>query len=128
MTSLSSRKRPRKAAKRKPVSRKPSKLLAKEKRGITKQKLQWRDVLLEISYERDYMGSAPVAHLQIQVLSPKGAIIPITETGYRSHFISSIYVEGAGGPVGYVCEWLDSEAETPVWKKKEEAARQLSLF
>lgn len=122
----SSRKRAAKL-KRKPASRKPVKPVAKAKRGITKQKLQWRDVMLEVSYEREAIGDL-VAHLQIHVLSPEGAAIPVTETGYRSHFISSVYVEGAGGPVAYVREWLDAEANTSAWKKKEEAARQLSLF
>jgi hypothetical protein len=128
MTSLTARKRSRKTAKRKPTNRKPTKPVAMAKRGIKKEKLQWRDVLLEISYEHDYMGSAPIAHLQIQVLSPKGAIIPVTETGYRSHFISNVYVEGAGGPVAYVREWLDSEAATPAWQRKEQASLQLSLL
>jgi hypothetical protein len=125
MTSRSPRKHQRKPAKRTPV--KPA--AKPKKRGVEKQKLQWGDVLLEVSYERDYMGMKDsIAHLEVRVLSPKGAIIPITDTGYRSQFISSMYVENAGGAVPYVRAWLETQAATSAWKKREIASRQLSLF
>lgn len=125
MTSRSSRKQQRKPAKRKSI-----KLAAKpRKRGAKREKLQWGDVSLEISYEPGWMGIKDgIAHLEIRVLSPKGAIIPITDTGYRSHFISSVYVDSAGGPVPYVRAWLDSAATASGWRKREIASRQLSLF
>lgn len=45
---------------------------------------------------------------------------PISETGYRSHFIARQRVEEAGGPVAYVTLWLESKDDgIPV---------QLSLF
>ena len=100
-----------------------------KKRGVIKEKLQWRDVTLDVSYERNWMGKIDtIAHLEIRVLKPQGAIIPLTDTGYRSHFISSVYVDDAGGAAKYVRAWLDAEAATPVWRRKEDAARQLSLF
>jgi hypothetical protein len=124
MTSRPARKPQRKAAKRK-----SSKLAAKPKRGVKVSKLQWQDVLLEISYERDWMGREDgLAHLEIQVLSPKGASIPLTETSYRSHITARHYIEDDGGPVAYVRAWLDAEAAKPAWKKRELASRQLSLF
>ncbi|MEJ0027706.1 MAG: hypothetical protein WDN01_16905 [Rhizomicrobium sp.] len=125
MTSSSARKR-----RCKPAKRKPSKPVARrKKRAIREQTLQWRDVTLAVSYERDWMGMKDtIAHLQIRVLGPKGAVIPLTDTGYRSHFISSVYVDEAGGPLAYVRRWLESEAATPAWKRREQASRQLSLF
>ena len=125
MTPRSSRKQQRKPAKRTPI--KPA--AKPKKRGAEKRKLQWGDVSLEVSYERNWMGVKDgIAHLEIRVLGPKGAIIPVTDTGYRSHFLSSVYVESAGGPVPYVRAWLDAEAATTSWKKREMASRQLSLF
>ena len=56
------------------------------------------------------------------------AQIPITETGYRSHFSPSGIVEEHGGPEAYVLAWLDHAAQSDAWKQKAEAARQLSLF
>ncbi len=125
MTSRSSRTRQRKPAKRNSI--KPT--AKPKKRGAEKRKLLWGDVSLEVSYERNWMGVKDgIAHLEIRVLSPKGAIIPLTDTGYRSHFLSSVYVDSAGGPVPYVRAWLEAAAAKPAWKKLELASRQLSLF
>ena len=120
----------RRKPQRKPAKRKSIKLATNPRKcGVEKQKLQWGDVSLEISYERNWMGMKDgVAHLEIRVLGPKGAIIPLTDTGYRSHFISSIYVDSAGGAVPYVRAWLEFEAAKPGWKRRELASRQLSLF
>ncbi|MEI4235091.1 hypothetical protein [Roseovarius sp. D22-M7] len=54
--------------------------------------------------------------------------LPLTETGYRSHFLPGGIVEDYGGVEGYVRVWLDHEAESPDWKKRKDAARQMSLF
>ena len=43
--------------------------------------------------------------------APSGAVLPITETGYRSHFLAATEVIAAGGPVRYVLAWLDREGE-----------------
>jgi hypothetical protein len=124
MTSRSSR-NSRKPAKRGRLARpaKPKKV------GITRETLVWQGITVEVTYERDWMGMKDsVAHLQIRVLTPKGTVIPLTDTGYRSHFISSVYVDDAGGPVPYVQAWLDTAASTPDWKRREASTRQLSLF
>jgi hypothetical protein len=39
--------------------------------------------------------------------------LPITETGYRSHFTAPETAAPFGGPVAYVIAWLDEESETP---------------
>lgn len=44
------------------------------------------------------------------------AQIPITETGYRSHFLPDGNVEEHGGPEAYVLAWLDHEADSAAWK------------
>lgn len=125
MTSLSVRKRPRKAAKRK--STKP--IAKPKKRGVVEKTLQWRDVSLAVTYKRNWMGMKDtIAHLEIRVVKPIRAVIPVTDTGYRSHFISSVYVEAAGGPLEYVRAWLDTEAASPAWKRRDLASRQLTLF
>lgn len=54
--------------------------------------------------------------------------LPVTETGYRSHFTSREAVEAEGGPVAYARKWLDCEAMSDAWKAREAAARQMSLF
>lgn len=91
----------------------------------------WRDVTIEIRYEEQWLGSDgpfSTAHLELRVLSPDKAPLPVTETGYRSHFTPASVIAEAGGPVAYVQAWLDHEAETKAWKEKEAAARQMTLF
>lgn len=56
------------------------------------------------------------------------AALPITETGYRSHFLAPQEVERAGGPVAFVVAWLNEAARNKGWKETEEKVRQLNLF
>jgi hypothetical protein len=59
--------------------------------------------------------------LQVRSIDPEDAPLPITETGYRSHFI-------AASAVAYVDVWLSAESEPPAWREREQAARLLALF
>lgn len=55
--------------------------------------------------------------------------MPITETGYRSHFRQPGTIEAHGGNViGQVMAWLDEEAANPAWRAHVDASRQLRLF
>jgi hypothetical protein len=91
---------------------------------ITSQ-IVWHGVSVEITY-RKRRWKSDFDHVELQV--EDGRIIPVTETGYRSHFLPSGIVEEHGGPENYVLAWLDHEAENPDWKRREYAAQQLSLF
>lgn len=41
--------------------------------------------------------------------------LPVTETGYRSHFLPLGSVAEHGGAVAYVRDWLDYEAKRTKW-------------
>ena len=69
-----------------------------------------------------------MAHLEVESVKPKHAPLPITETGYRSHFIHRTNVDHMGGPEAYVEAWIAEVANTPVWRNAEAASRQLALF
>lgn len=111
-----------------------ARLPRKDRCGKTVQRLTWQGITVLVSYEPDWHGmsdSAPeirYAHLEVRKLSPAWALLPITETGYRSHFLASDAVESTGGPVAYVRAWLDEAAKSPGWKRREFQSRQLSLF
>ena len=49
--------------------------------------------------------------------------LPVTETGYRSHFIPAGTVAEHGGAVAFVTAWLEHEAARTGW-----SGAQLSLF
>jgi hypothetical protein len=71
-------------------------------------------------------GSYSVAHLEI--IADKSEPLPITATGYRSHFTQATEVEAHSGPVAFVLAWLEREASLPAWKIARDSARQLSLL
>lgn len=102
-------------------------------RDINVHALAWQGRKLQIEYEAhwlgvDRIGGLQVAHLQVRSVEPERAELPITETGYRSHFVDREAVSEAGGPVEYVRQWLDAEARSRTWREQEAKARQLSLF
>jgi len=97
-------------------------------RRIATEILEWRGVTIEIGYEAEWLGGNLQAHLELRVRHPEGALLPVTETGYRSHFLSRQIVEEAGGPAAFVTAWLDEAAESNSWRAGELARRQLSLF
>ncbi|MCB1468128.1 MAG: hypothetical protein KDK08_13520 [Rhizobiaceae bacterium] len=88
--------------------------------------ITWEGISIEITYHERYSRDPAFDHIELRV--EENRIIPVTETGYRSHFLPSEVVHQYGGPEGYVRAWLDHEAQSPDWKKREEASRQMSLF
>jgi hypothetical protein len=90
----------------------------------------WSDIKIRISYEANWlaMPSNRTAHFDIEAIEPERSPLPITETGYRSHFLNPEEVEAMGGPLPYVLAWLDAEARSPKWKTADMARRQYSLF
>lgn len=54
--------------------------------------------------------------------------LPITETGYRSHWVYEDQLEPYGSALAFVQAWLDTEASKPAWRAYLEASRQMNLF
>ena len=91
----------------------------------------WSGIRIKIRFEKKFLsGSTPglPSHLAIESLKPERAPLPITQTGFRSHFPPLASIEERGGPVAYVLAWLDEEANSREWKTAQAAARQLKLF
>lgn len=88
---------------------------------------QWQGIEIEVNYAPLKWGA--IAHLEVRSVHPKGARLPITDTGYRSHFHSPGTIEALGGNVvAQVIAWLDEEAARPEWRRYVEASRQGELF
>ena len=87
----------------------------------------WRGIGIEIRFERNWLGSPPSeyhpSHLEVCAVMPERAPLPITETGYRSHFLHPDPLDEAGGPVAFVLAWLDAAAGDKSWQEREAAAR-----
>jgi hypothetical protein len=97
---------------------------------IQVSRIDWHGITVEIRYEPSWslaMNSAygwSMAHIELHVIDPERAKLPVTDTGYRSHFVPNSVVIDAGGAIAFVRAWLDDEAQTPAWKD----ARQLSFL
>lgn len=91
---------------------------ASKARKIDVYHLNWNGISLEIRYERDWMGFNYLSHLEVEAIEPRQARLPISNTGYISHYLSPMVIEDIGGAVGYVTVWLDDAADGcgPVWR------------
>lgn len=90
----------------------------------------WRDIAISIFYQPDYsqgykkiMGEA-IAHLEINAEEP----LPISSTGYRSHFLPFSEVEKHGGAILLVQSWLEEASQSAEWKQYIAEKNQLQLF
>lgn len=87
----------------------------------------WQGVEIEAIYNPCKWGV--IAHLEIRSIAPERAPLPITESGYRSHFHPCGTIEANGGDVvAQVTAWLDEEAAKPAWRRYVGASRQGELF
>jgi hypothetical protein len=97
-------------------------------------RIDWNGIRIEVrycpswseSYERIY--GYPLAHLEIEAIEPENAPLPVTNTGYRSHFTRPDLIDAEGGPVAFARSWLDEAAKDPAWIAAQDAARQMTLF
>lgn len=90
-------------------------------------RIKWEGIEIEATYDPVRWGV--IAHLEIESINPPRAPLPITETGYKSHFHPCGTVEANGGDVvAQIIAWLDEEAVKPEWRRYVQASRQGELF
>lgn len=101
--------------------------------AYTTETLIWQSFKIEIRYDPDpfniasYTGEA-ISHIEIRAIMPENAALPITETGYRSHFTPKGNIDEYDSAVEFVKAWLDHKAQSEEWITLQENARQLNLF
>lgn len=92
----------------------------------------WQGLAIEALYTPSYSEAYrsaygyAIAHLQISTIGHEP--LPISETGYLSHFERADNIAAAGGTAAYVRAWLEHAAQSSAWLTVQEEARQLSLF
>lgn len=92
-------------------------------------KIHWCGIEIEACYKSRDFGDS-IAHLEIKSINPPCAPLPMTETGYKSHFhpIGTIEKVYGGDVVACVIDWLDEAAKSRKWQNYEAATRQGELF
>ncbi len=99
----------------------------------SRYEIEWRNpvsnesVRIRITHARDYLSSGS-DHIEVESIAPKKSPLPITETGYRSHFIPALELMNAGGPVTFVTAWIEQQAKGKMWSKAAAAKVQGDLF
>lgn len=106
-----------------------SKTAAKSKTRPRKsvEKFTWRGIEMSATHSRDWL-SVGWSHLEMRVINPRGVPVPITTTGYLSHFTEEDIVKAAGGPAAFFLAWLEREAGSKAYRKALARWQQLDLF
>jgi hypothetical protein len=88
---------------------------------------KWKHITIEAIYQPNKWDV--IAHLEIRSIDPPKAPLPITETGYLSHFHPIGSLEESHESVEEaVLFWLNERARTKAWIEHEARSRQGSLF
>jgi hypothetical protein len=103
-------------------------------RAYLTTRMDWEGVALLVRWRPGYFaveldeGSrVEIGHLVIE--AETGERLPISETGYRSHFIApDALIPFDGDPAAYARAWLDHKAASDAWQAHIAARAQLSLF
>ena len=82
---------------------------------------------IRITHARDYLVQG-TDHVEVESIKPRKAPLPITSTGYLSHFIPALQLINAGGPVVFVTAWIEREAAGKTWQKQVATRSQGDLF
>lgn len=78
---------------------------------------EWNSILIALTYHPKKLGV--IDHIEIETIDPPRAPLPITETGYRSHYCQIGDLDDYDqDPVRYMREALDHYAQSPAWKKQ----------
>ena len=86
--------------------------------------LIWNGINIIVIHTPNYAGE--IDHVELHTENRQR--IPVTDTGYRSHFCHESQIEPYGSALSFVQAWLDHEAQSPEWRAYEFASRQLDLF
>jgi hypothetical protein len=93
-------------------------------RSVQTVVFDWEGLTILLSYEPDWMGlgaaglELPLAHLELQVLAPRGAPMPLSDTGYWSEFFEPRAAddEAPRSPQALAVALLEEFSDTRSWR------------
>lgn len=88
---------------------------------------RWRDIALKITVTEDAVFPGNT-QLELLVVKPKDAPVPITSSGYYCHYMPAELLAANGGAIAFFTDWLDREARSRKWQQTEFRWRQGDLF
>lgn len=99
--------------------------------SIQTYRFAWYDGLQNIEIEVVYypLKWGVISYFEIQSINPEREPLPITETGYLSHFFHPDSADFSKcGVVEFIKDWLNQETAKPHWRDHIENSRQYQLF
>ena len=108
-------------------ARKTNTAKSRAKRVQTTTRGTWQHVTFRVRHTPDYILKG-TDHIELIVIAPKREPLPITGTGYLSHFVIDSRVPNAKAGLAFFLEWINQEAKTKRWQKLDCKRRQLDLF
>lgn len=118
-----------------PTKPKPSKTKS-SRRSPTSTRGHWQHIAFRVRHTPDYLVKG-TDHLELVVIKPRGQgrafnttvePLPITETGYLSHFVDGRDVPNAKAALAFFLEWIAREAKSKRWQNANYKRRQGDLF
>lgn len=107
------------------MSKTSAKTKARPRKSV--ERFTWRGIEMSATHEPNYISTG-WSHIELRVQKPKGIPVPITSSGYLSHFLDEADLKAAGGPAAFFRAWLDREANAKAYLKGLARWRQLDLF
>lgn len=95
--------------------------------NYTEHPIQWQGINITVRHCHRWLSASGDYHVQhIELRSEDRVPLPITETGYKSHYLcgAEALADYGNDPVSYVIAWLGHEAKATNW----EPVRQMELF
>lgn len=83
----------------------------------------WNDITIAVTITHNFLNMDH-HHIELRADEP----LPVTTTGYWSHFIPVDHFEAFDSLEQLVRLWLDDAAKSKAWIKAQDDARQLKLF
>ena len=87
--------------------------------SYTERHINWRGTAITVRHCRNWSSAFDTVQ-HIEVIAERKEPLPITESGYRSHFVmgDEQLAEFDGCPVAYVVAWMDHTAKSKKWQPK----------
>ena len=89
----------------------------------TVYQMEWQGIAITITHRKTYPIN-DFSHIEVQA----NQRLPMTETGYKSHFMPNDALSEYDGVVDFVIQWLEATCQSKEWKRHVEDMRQPSLF
>ncbi|MDB4680908.1 hypothetical protein OAE72_03060 [Akkermansiaceae bacterium] len=99
-----------------------------ENPSILRTEFTWAGIKIEVTYKPQWCKLTNTSHLEVCSLTPERARLPITETGYRSHFFPEESAMSEEDVQERVTVWLDEKSESKEWQVYPRDRAQLELF